>query len=74
MSKQISRQEIDRILFKLRDKLDFKERGHVKELLMEAPHGVVYQEDFHKKLLHLRAEYKIAEGHAVLIEAAVFGE
>ena len=74
MSKQLSDREIDEILFKLRDKLDFKERAHVKETLKEAREGRLYREELHKKLLQLRAEYKIAEGHAALIEEAVFAE
>ncbi len=74
MSKQLSDQEIDRILFKLRDKLDFKEHEHVKELLKAARHGGLYREELRKKLRHLREKFKIAEGHAALIEEAVFGE
>ena len=74
MVKQISDQEIDRILFKLRDKLDFKEREQVKELLKDARHGGLYREELHKKLRYLREDFKIAEGHAALIENAIFGE
>ncbi len=73
MSKQLSDREIDEVLFKLRDKLDFKEREHVKEMLKGAREGGLYQEELHKKLLQLRAEYKIGEGHAALIEQAIFG-
>lgn len=74
MSKQLSDQEIDRILFKLRDRLDLKERGNVKEMLKQAREGGLYQEELHKALLKLRAEYKISSGDAEVIENAVFGE
>ncbi len=73
MSKQLSDREIDEILFKLRDKLDFKERGYVKEMLQEARDGGLYQEELHKKLSKLRAEFKISEGDRSAIEQAIFG-
>jgi hypothetical protein len=75
MAKQLSDQEIDRILFKLRDKLDFKEHEQVKTLLKDTRHGVgIYREELHKALLKLRAEYKISSGDTEAIEQAVFGE
>ena len=73
MVKQLSDREIDEVLFKLRDRLDFKERGYVKELLKEARDGGLYQEELHKKLAQLRAEHKISEGDRSAIEEAIFG-
>ena len=73
MVKQLSDREIDEVLFKLRDRLDFKERGYVKELLKEARDGGLYKEELHKKLAQLRAEHKISEGDRSAIEEAIFG-
>lgn len=74
MPKQLSDREIDEVLFKLRDKLDFKERSHVKEMLQGAREGGLYQEELHKELKRLRAAYKISEGDRAAIEAAIFGQ
>ncbi|MDO8505463.1 MAG: hypothetical protein Q7S48_02725 [bacterium] len=74
MSKQLSDQEIDKILFKLRDRLDFKEHGNVKEMLKRAREGGLYREELHKELLRLRAHFKISSGDTEAIENAVFGE
>ena len=74
MSKQLSDQEIDRILFKLRDRLDFKEQGNVKEMLKRARSGGLYKEELHKELLRLRADCQISSGDTEAIEQAIFGE
>ena len=73
MAKQLSDREIDQILFKLRDKLDLKERQHVKEMLKSAREGGLYEQELHKELLKLRAAYKISEGDRAAIEDAIFG-
>ncbi|OGL65097.1 hypothetical protein A3B21_04395 [Candidatus Uhrbacteria bacterium RIFCSPLOWO2_01_FULL_47_24] len=72
MAKQLSDREINAILFKLRDKLDFKERAHVEELLKRAREGGLYKEELRKELLKLRAAFKISEGDRAAIEEAIF--
>lgn len=73
MSKQLSDREIEQLLFSLRQKLDFKEREEVRELLRQARTGGLYHEELHKKLLRLRDERKLGAGDHHAIEEAVFG-
>lgn len=73
MPKQLSDQEIDRILFKLRERLDFKEQKNVREILRQARReGGIYPEELHKALVKARAEYQISSGDTAAIEEAVF--
>lgn len=74
MSKQLSDREIEEVLFRLRDKLDFKERERVREMLKSARHGGLYKEELHKELVRLRDAYKISESDHQAIEEAVFGK
>lgn len=73
MSKQLSDREIDAILYKLRDRLGWKERAHVKALLQEERSGGLYEEELRKGLRKLRSGFKISEGDAAAVEEAVFG-
>lgn len=68
MIKHLSDHEIEAILFKLHDVLNLEEREHVKHLLQEVRENGLYEEELHKKLLKLRAEFKISEHgrHAVM--------
>ena len=72
MAKQLSDREIDAILYKLRDRLGFKERAHVKAMLEEERSGGLYEEELRKGLRKLRAEFKISEGDASAIEEVIF--
>ena len=72
MSKQLSDREIDAILYKLRERLGFKERAHVKAMLEEERSGGLYEEELRKGLRKLRAEFKISEGDASAIEEVIF--
>lgn len=74
MPKQLSEREIDQILYKLRDRLELKERENIKELLRHARSGGLYREELHKALLKLRADFKISSGDTEAIENAIFGE
>jgi len=74
MSKQLSDREIDAILYKVRDRLDWKERAHIKEMLKAARGGGLYEEELKKELRRLRADYKISSGDSDAIMRAVFGK
>ena len=74
MPKQLSDREIDAILFKLRERLGFKEREAVKALLKDARGGGLYREELKKDLRRLRADHQISSGDSDAIEQAIFGE
>lgn len=66
---------MDAILFKLHDVLTLHERGRVKDLLRAVRQGSgIYQEELHKALLKLHAEFKISEAGRQAVMEAVFGE
>ncbi|MBI2552316.1 hypothetical protein HYW17_03410 [Candidatus Uhrbacteria bacterium] len=74
MAKQLSDREINAILYKLRERLGWKEQAQVKELLKQARSGGLYEAELRKGLRKLRAEFKISEGDASAIEQAIFGQ
>lgn len=74
MAKHLADREIEEILFRLRDKLDFKERERVREMLRSARQGGLYKEELHKELVKLRDAHKISESDHQAIEKAIFGE
>lgn len=75
MPQHLSDREIDELLYKLRERLDFKERAHIKEMLKSARKGGgLYRDELKKELYKLRAAYKISSGDADAIMRTVFVE
>lgn len=73
MSKHLSDREIDQILYQLHERLDFKERDRVREMLRRAREGGLYEQELHKELVKMRDSHLISESDHQAIEEAIFG-
>lgn len=74
MAKQLSDREIEEILFKLKDRLDFKERDRVRQMLKDARQGGLYEQELHKELVKMRDSHLISESDHQAIEETIFGK